>query len=339
MKAWPNAGRKGGEGSPFRPMVTKAQGAGMGVQIRRLREDDLEQADLIFRMAFGTALGLPDPTAFGGDAAWARPRWLAAPDAALGAEVDGRLVGSSFVTRWGSIGFVGPLTIHPDWWNRGVAQQLLARTMPLLDGLTHAGLYADTLKPKNVALYLKFGFWPGHLTMILAKPVGAEAPGSGAPVYSNATGGDRATFLEACRQVAAAVCPGLDLTPEIAVVDRLGLGETVLIQDDGRPTGLAVCHLGAGSEAGSGQAYVKFGAVTPGRGAAPRFERLLVAVEALAAARGASRLTAGLNLGRREAYGLMRRHGFTPEIMGVAMHRPAAAPWHGPDNYVIDDWR
>jgi len=65
------------------------------VAVRPLREGDLAEADRIMRLAFGTFLGLPEPMTFMGDAALVRTRWLAAPYAAFGAEVDGRLVGSN----------------------------------------------------------------------------------------------------------------------------------------------------------------------------------------------------------------------------------------------------
>jgi hypothetical protein len=42
-----------------------------------------------------------------------RTRWAADPSAALAAEVDGDLVGTNFVTRWGSVGFFGPPTVAP----------------------------------------------------------------------------------------------------------------------------------------------------------------------------------------------------------------------------------
>ena len=39
-------------------------------EVLELREEDLPAADRIFRLAFGTRLGLPDPLAFSGDADW-----------------------------------------------------------------------------------------------------------------------------------------------------------------------------------------------------------------------------------------------------------------------------
>ena len=97
------------------------------VTIRELRESDLSEADRIVRLAFGTHLGLLNPADFMGDGDYVRTRWAADPGAALAAEVDGRLVGSNFLTHWGTVGFFGPLSVIPDLWNSGVARALLRR--------------------------------------------------------------------------------------------------------------------------------------------------------------------------------------------------------------------
>jgi hypothetical protein len=54
-----------------------------GVVVRPLAEGDLAEADRIFRVAFGTFLGAPDPEHFFGDADYVRSRWLADPGAAF----------------------------------------------------------------------------------------------------------------------------------------------------------------------------------------------------------------------------------------------------------------
>src|SRR5256885_4663571 len=83
------------------------------VVIRPLTEADLVDADRVFRVAFGTFLGAPDPRQFFGDAEVVRPRWNADNDAAFAAVRDGQLVGSNFVANWGSVGFFGPLSVDP----------------------------------------------------------------------------------------------------------------------------------------------------------------------------------------------------------------------------------
>src|SRR4029453_16781795 len=152
-----------------------------GIAVRPLREEDLPAADHIMRVAFGTFLGLPDPASFMGDAGYVRGRWYADPSAAFGAfhEAEGvALIGSNFATNWGSVGFFGPLTIHPDQWDRGVGRLLMEPVMGCFERwkTVHAGLFTFPSRPKPVGLYQKFGFWPRFLTAILSKPVGS--PGS-----------------------------------------------------------------------------------------------------------------------------------------------------------------
>ena len=35
---------------------------------------------------------------------------------------NGKLIGSNFIANWGSVGFFGPLTIHPDYWGKGITR-------------------------------------------------------------------------------------------------------------------------------------------------------------------------------------------------------------------------
>jgi hypothetical protein len=105
---------------------------------------------------------------------------------------------------------------------------------------------------------------------------------------------------------------------------------------------MAVCHCGAGSEAGSDTCYVKFAAVRPGEGAgaAMRFERLLDPCEAYAADSGSGRLVAGVNTGRLHAYRCLLARGFRTEKIGISMRlRPEGPHFDTPAHYVIDDLR
>lgn len=47
--------------------------------VRAMREDDLDEAARVFRVAFGTFLGLPDPTTFAGGSDWVQSRFRADP--------------------------------------------------------------------------------------------------------------------------------------------------------------------------------------------------------------------------------------------------------------------
>jgi GNAT superfamily N-acetyltransferase len=324
------------------PMSTGDLAPANDVLVRPLREEVLPAADHTMRLAFGTFLGLPDPLTFMGDADYVRTRWAADPAGAFGAEVGGELVGSNFATKWGSVAFFGPLTVRPDFWDRGVAQRLLAATMELFDRweIRHAGLFTFAQSPKHLALYQKFGFWPRFLTPIMSKPVDATGDGPRWSRYSEVPEDEREECLRACRGLTDAIYEGLDLEREIRAVQTQGLGDSVLLWDDSKLLGFAVCHCGRGSEAGSGACYIKFGAARPGEDAAEIFGRLLAACEVLAAAEGMSRLIAGVNTGRHEAYRRMLARGFrTENLQGVTMHRPDQPGYDRPDVYVVDDWR
>ena len=317
------------------------------VSIRPLEENELEEADRIFRLAFGTFLGLPDPLMFLGDAGYVRTRWQADPASAFAAEVDGELVGSNFATNWGSVGFFGPASVRPDLWDKGVGVRLVEPVMERFAewGIEHAGLFTWSHSPKHTYLYQRFGFWARFLTAIMSKSVverlmvGEDEPESRWSRFSGLSEGDREEALKACGKVTGAVHDGLDVSGEIRAVASQDLGDTVLLRDDSGLAGLAVCHCGAGTEAGSGACYVKFGAIRPGPDAGRNFGRLLDACEALAAAEGMQVLIAGANMGRHEAYRALLSRGFRIEIQGVTMHRPNEPGYNRPGVYIIDDWR
>jgi predicted N-acetyltransferase YhbS len=334
--------------------------------IRLLRESDISAADRIFRLAFGTFLGLEDPLTFFGDADYIRTRLRADPSAAFAAEANGELVGSNFVANWGSVGVFGPLTVRPDLWDKGIAKQLLKSTMEYFAklGTKHIGLFTWPHSPKHLGLYQKFGFWPRFLTAIMTKQLVTEAPKADQTMtpdknktslqwsgYSElATIEDRRECHNHCRNLTNSIFEGLDLQLEINSVNTQRLGDTVLLWEAGfgggdgeirkrTLVGLGVCHCGAGTEAGSGKCYIKFGGVLSGANSAMYFDKLIDACETFAKGRGMTRLVAGVNTGRYEAYRNLISLGFRTEIQGVVMDRPNEPGYNNPETYLIDDWR
>jgi GNAT superfamily N-acetyltransferase len=313
----------------------------MDIAIRPLDGRDVAEADRIFRVAFGTFLGLPRPESFMGDADLVGTRWWAAPSSAFGAYAGDELVGSNFAANWGSFGFFGPLTVRPDLWDRGIARRLLDATLDLFGrwGTRQAALFTFPDSPKHIALYEKFGFRRQALTPVMAKPVGCAAGGGQWSTFSAVPRPLRAPTLAACRALTEAISPGLDVQGEIRAVHDQRIGETVLLRDGRELVAFAICHHGAGSEAGSGATFIKFGAARPGPKAARHFERLVAACEAFARIRGSKQLVAGINAARSEAHRIMRQLGFETTLEGVAMHRPDAPGHNRPDCFIIDDWR
>lgn len=313
----------------------------MSISIRPLQTSELAIADQIFRLAFGTFRGHPDPATYGGDTTYMK-RWFLDPSAAFAAEVDGRVVGSNFAIRWGSFAMFGPLTVHPDYWGRGVAQQLIEAAIECFHrwDIQQAGFFTFSNSPLHLHLYQKFGFSPRFLTALMSKsiePAGQlTLPGIR---YSELPEDKRDECLKATQQLTHSIYEGLDLTREIQLVADYQLGDTVLSWDEAGLASFAICHYGRDTEAGSDTCYIKFGAVRPDAKAGQLFERLIQSCETLSVLEGASRLIGGVSTARQEAYQQMLSLGFQIMGLGVAMHQPNRSAFSRPGLYVIDDWR
>jgi GNAT superfamily N-acetyltransferase len=310
--------------------------------VRPLTERDLPRARQVFQLAFGTFLGAPDPENFWADRDLVYGRFGAEHVASFAAEHEGALVGSNFATRWGSAGFFGPVSIHPDLWNIGIGQRLVAASCEAFErwGISHAGLFTFPDSAKHVGLYGKFGFHPRFLTAIMAAPARSSGVAPGFSRYAELPAGQREETLTAIRELTDELYGGLDLGPEICTVLDRNLGDTVLLwEGDSRVAGFAICHWGPASEAGEGCCFVKFGAVRPGAGAQDRFAALLDACAGLALAAGMPNVLAGVNLAREEAYRHMQGRGFRTQIQGVTMHRPNEPGYSRPGLFILDDWR
>jgi GNAT superfamily N-acetyltransferase len=252
---------------------------------------------------------------------------------------NGGLVGSAFVSRWGSLAVFGPLTVDPDVWGLGIGSQLVDACLGVGAewGVTSTGLFTLPESPKHLHLYRKHGFWPGSLTALTEKRVTPNT--SKVETLGGLDGAARVTAIEGCRALTSSVLDGLDLTGEIDCLAEPGMGDVVVVREGDRIAALALCHLGAGSEAVTGSCYVKFAAVRPGAGGVGLLDDLLDACETFAAERGAGRLEVGVSLGRRPAAELLAERGHRTFRHGVAMHRPPHESPSVSTPFVLQDWR
>ena len=309
---------------------------------RPLTEADLSEAQRIVRRAFGTFLGVSDLDNFWTDFDYIYGRHGCEHTASFAVDAeDGTLAGSNFATRWGSVGFFGPLSIRPELWDKGLAQPLVAAVSEAFEGwgLSHAGLCTFPHSTKHIHLYRKFGFHPRFLTPVLAGPARPGALPEHSR-YSALAADARSAAEDASFALTDSLYDGLDLRGEIRTAAAKGLGDTLLLWDGpSRLGGVAVCHWGPASEAGANCLFIKFGAVRGGLGAGERFDKLLDAAGALAASAGMEKVLAGVNSAREEAYTQMLRRGFRAVMNVVTMHRPNEAGYSRPGVYALDDWR
>lgn len=320
-------------------------GSSLPIKIGPLKPSELPEADRIFRLAFGTFIGLTNPSEFAGDRQMLKTRWRAPHTRILAARQDGRLIGTNGITRWGSFGFFGPLTILPEYWDKGVAQLLLEETVKSFDrkGVKRTGLFTFAHSTKHVGLYQKFGYWPGYLTALMShtpKDNSASAPtaATNAVRLSTLSKVEREKAISACAKLTGRIERGLNLGDEIRWVLKNKTGDVLLTHTRNALDAFALCCHGPGSDGGTRLCYIKFAAARSGPGAGERFSALLHACDAFALALGVP-LEAGINLAREEAYQRMRAHGFKAFAQGVSMQRPHTPGHNRGDVFVIDDWR
>src|SRR5262249_39071904 len=144
----------------------------MSLIIRAMLESDVAAADKVFRLAFGTHFGLPDPLAFTGTARSIEFRRRTWPEGAFVAEKDGTVAGIAMSSRGGRV------AVHPQQWRGGIAGQLLEATMPVYDQwqCRAAALFTFPASLTHVGLYQSFGFWTRSLTALMSRPVTAASP-------------------------------------------------------------------------------------------------------------------------------------------------------------------
>ena len=309
------------------------------VVVRKMRNEDVPVAEKIFRLAFGSEFGLADPMSFRGDAGVVAFRHTIYPDGGVVAEVEGNVTGFSIASRWGLVGFVGPVCVHPEYWGRGIARQLVRDSIAQLDrwGCQATGLFTNPSSPRHLRLYQEFGFWPRGLTVVMSRTT-TDTPHMVADITLRDQLEALDEYVARARRASDRVKPGLDLSIEIDGVVRQGKGDVLFLST---PDGddFAICHFGTGSEGASDLFYVKYAQVTPGDNAAARFLRLMNACVSHASRLGFSKVTVGVNTRQNGAYRTLLDVGFRADMHGLLMHRPLIEILDAEDLYVASDWR
>jgi len=130
------------------------------------------------------------------------------------------------------------------------------------------------------------------------------------------------------------IYPGLHVRREIEAVEAQRLGETLLLRQGSQLTGFAVCHIGAGTEAGSANCYVKFGA------ARPVSKLHAISTNCSRPANRSRRAASGKSEQELwiETYQHLIGGGFQTEMHGIACSERTTKDTH-PGVYLLDDWR
>ena len=153
----------------------------------------------------------------------------------------GKVAAFNMVHRSGSEGWMGPLAVRPDRQGRGQGRRVVQAGIDWLEsqGVTALGLETMPRTVENIGFYSALGFEPGHLTVTLLKDLGRRPS---EPLALGTAGARRASLVAACHDLTISLAPGVDFTREIDLTERLGLGDTVVIEREGAVAAFALCH-------------------------------------------------------------------------------------------------
>jgi GNAT superfamily N-acetyltransferase len=152
------------------------------------------------------------------------------------AELDGRVVGSNFLDERSPIVGVGPITVAPDGWDRGIGRTLMEDVLcrAAEHGAPGIRLLQTTYHNRSLSLYAKLGFQVRELlACVQGPPLGTSIPGY---EVRPATTEDVASCDKLCQRV-----HGHHRSGEVA--DAVAKGSAVVVEHDnhisGYSTGLA----------------------------------------------------------------------------------------------------
>jgi GNAT superfamily N-acetyltransferase len=260
------------------------------------------------------------------------------------------LVGAVLSIAWGSVAWLGPLAVHPEFLGKGVEHQLLQAVLDYWEPMTLSvqGLEADPGLPTEVEFYASFGFRPQFLTATIIgtvdpdrprEPIRQRSPSFELMRLSELSGALEETMLANCRRISERHFPGLDYSKELQSVRDLHLGDTLLLGVGERLYGFAICHAAPGSEADADSCYVKALLIDPAIDDPETLLALVEACEGYARMQQLNTVRLGVNLACWEGYQAVAARGYQMRQLWLRMVRPIDDLLSDPSPFHFNDWR
>ena len=248
----------------------------------------------------------------------------------------GQIAAFNIVHRSGTEGWMGPLAVRPEYQGSGLGRTIVTAGVEWLRaaGARVIGLETMPRTMDNIGFYSALGFVPGRLTLTVTLEA-AAAPR--APQLLGRLGDhDKRGALDECRALLERLQPGYDYTREIAITDRLALGDTLLLRDAaGALRGFALCHS---SPLVEGRAREELRVLKLVLDAESLLDDMAQALRDLARRSGTRRVAIRMQGDYAEAYAALIRQGARVRWtdLRMAMHD---APEHRPRRgMVLSNW-
>lgn len=229
----------------------------------------------------------------------------------------GRVTGALLSVTRGTLGWFGPLAVHPDAQRSGAGRKLIAAciTSWRRRGVRLMGLETYRDSPLHEHFYKKMGFRPSCTGIGFRARLGATGMPAGVRI-----GGPMPDL--------GFLYPGLDVTGQAAATTQCGAGQVLTTGD-----GIAIVHLEPTVQP-PGAGFVPFLA------AATRdsFERLLAAAEHLSHKRGKTALLTRASSSSWNIIDLLDRRGYQAQALTTRMKAGDDPDYDHTSSYYLDNW-
>lgn len=144
----------------------------------------------------------------------------------------GKVVGYCFTHVWGSLGWLGTLGVAPAQQGAGLGYAVIAGGLSLLREAGCRTLALETMPEsgKNLALYIREGLEPRHMTLLC----------QGTPDTVEETHFDRWNGGQELRTIAGRLFSDLDPTSAACWLEDEAAGQTLIWREHGEPVAFAV---------------------------------------------------------------------------------------------------
>jgi hypothetical protein len=188
--------------------------------------------------------------------------------------------------------------------------------------------------PENIGFYARLGFGPGFLTVTLTNEIATR--GHPAPVLlSKRSAEEKDVAMAAARTLVDELVLGVDFSREILLTSELGLGDTSLIEGDGKLDAIAVWHSAplADSRTRDEVRVLKLAARSDAA-----FEAAIGAVEAAAAKAGIRRIAIRCQSRYSEAFRRLIARGYRVRWTDLRMTYDGYPERHAAAGVLFSNW-
>ena len=260
------------------------------------------------------------------------------------------VIGSVLSVTWGSLAWLGPLAVLPEFSAQGIDPQLVQAVLEYWEpmGLSAQGVEISPNDPSQITLYASLGFRPQFPTATLTGAVDPDAPRQ--PIRQRSPSFElirlsqladtlEETMLAGCRRISERHYPGLDYSKELQSVKDLQLGDTLLLAVGERLYGFAICHTADASEAEPGSCYVKALLIDPAIDDQETLLALVEACEGYARMQQLKTVRLGVSLACWEGYQAVAARGYEIQALRLRMVRMVDDLLSDPSPFHFNDWQ